>query len=58
MKINAINPYVNQMNQQQVKVAKKEATNNVTVPNFQPQRVPAEYACSHILHSVSSSELQ
>ncbi len=44
MKINAINPYVNQMNQQQVKVAKKEATNNVTVPNFQPQRVPAEYA--------------
>ena len=44
MKINAINPYVNQMNQQQVKVAKKEATNNVTVPNFQPQRVPAEIA--------------
>ncbi len=44
MKINAINPYVNQMNQQQVKVAKKEDTNNVTVPNLQPQRVPAEIA--------------
>lgn len=43
MKINAINPYVNQMNQQQVKVAKKEDTNNVTVPNLQPQRVPAEF---------------
>lgn len=44
MKINSINPFVNYANQQ-VKTAKKEATNNaVTTPNFQPQRVSAEHA--------------
>lgn len=44
MKINSISPVlVNQANQQ-VKVAKKEATNNMTVPAFEAKRVPAEYA--------------
>ncbi len=44
MKINSISPVlVNQANQQ-VKVAKKEATNNMTAPAFEAKRVPAEYA--------------
>lgn len=44
MKINSISPVlVNQANQQ-VKVAKKEATNNITAPAFEAKRVPAEYA--------------
>lgn len=44
MKINSISPVlVNQVNQQ-VKVAKKEATNNMTAPAFEAKRVPAEYA--------------
>ena len=44
MKINSISPVlVNQANQQ-VKVAKKEATNNMTAPAFEAKRVPAVYA--------------
>lgn len=44
MKINSISPVlVNQANQQ-VKVAKKEATNNMTAPAFEAKRVPVEYA--------------
>ena len=43
MKINSISPVlVNQANQQ-VKVAKKEATNDMTAPAFEAKSVPAEY---------------
>lgn len=44
MKINSSSPVlVNQANQQ-VKVAKKEVTNDMTAPAFEAKRVPAEYA--------------
>ena len=44
MKINSNSPVlVNQANQQ-VKVAKKEATNDMTAPALEAKRVPAEYA--------------